>query len=312
VAKKDGPPTWSQAVDQFIAWMRVEEKSELTMRNYSDDLRVFASWYEAKNQEPPRLAQLTKGELVEWKHNLDKERKLAPQTVNRKLAAAGSFLKWAKSEELCQAIGTPKKMRCGRQPPKWLERNDKNALLRAVKNAGKPHHLDMVTLLLNTGLRVSELASLKWTEVKMTERKGTIEVEGKGRKQRIIPLNPDAINALKGLGWKDHKGKDRCVIDVTVRGIQFIVEKYGRRAELDELTVHMLRHTFAHDLLTSGVALNVVSEILGHESIVTTALYVAASEKEMKAAVDRISAEADDPDDEPDTPPVRPNRRRRR
>jgi len=229
------------------------------------------------------------------------------------LAAAGSFLKWAKSEELCQAIGTPKKMRAARQPPKWLERNDKNASLRAVKNAGKPHHLHMATLLLNTGLRVSELAALKWTRVEMSERKGKIEVEGKGRKQRKIHLNADALNALKGLGWKEQKGKDRHVImsqhgPMTVRGIQFVVEHYGRLAELDELTVHMLRHTFAHDLLVAGNPINYVQEMLGHESPVTTALYLLPSERELAAAVNRISVEAGDPDD--DAPDRRQPRRR--
>ena len=168
----------------------------------------------------------------------------------------------------------------------------------------------MVTLLLNTGMRVSELADLKWTKVKMTARTGEIEVTGKGGKVRTIDLNPDAMKALKAMGWEQHKGTDDLVYPVSVRGIQWTIERYGRKAELGKLTVHMLRHTFAHDLLVSGTPLNVVQEMLGHESPATTVLYLTPSKKERREAVGRIARKDDD--DLDDDPPADPPRRRRR
>jgi site-specific recombinase XerD len=199
-------------------------------------------------------------------------------------------------------------MRCGRQPPKWLTKNEKNALLREAKDIrNPPAHHHMVVLLLSTGLRVAELAALKWPKVKMSDRKGSIEVTGKGRKQRTLRLNADALNALKGLNWKDRGKKDWCVVDLSVRGIQFVVEKLGKRAGL-HLSVHMLRHTFAHDMLAAGVPLNQVQEMLGHESPVTTALYLLPSEEELAASVGRISLDGDEP--EPETPPPRRKGRR--
>jgi site-specific recombinase XerD len=297
--------TWDEAVDCFVAWMRVEEKSPSTVRCYSDDLQAFADWCESATGTGPKLSQLGKSDLVEWKQSLV-ALKRAPATVNRKLAAVASFLRWARNEGLCDPIGSPKKMRCGRQPPKWLTKNEKHAFLRTVEKAGKRHHLEMVTLVLNTGLRVSEMAGLKWYMVKMKERKGTIEVEGKGRKQRTISLNSDAMNALRGLGWREYKDKDRLVFPMTVRGIQFIITKYGRRAELD-LSAHMLRHTFAHDMLAAGNPLTHVQEMMGHESPVTTALYLTASAEELAAAVERISLEGEEPD-EPEPP--KPRKRR--
>jgi site-specific recombinase XerD len=314
----DQSKNWDEAIDEFIAWMPGEERSPLTIQNYTDDLDQFTSWHRAAKGEAPRLDRLSKADLVEWKQSLvarkathaKDNRTLAAATVNRKLAAVGAFLKWASLEKrYCQPIGRPKKERTGRQPPKWLIRNEKNLLLRTVEDGGKVDHYAMVTLLLNTGLRVSELAKLKWSKVIMGERKGKIEVEGKGRMRRTIPLNSDALKALKTLGWKTEKGKDSLVFPVTIRGIQFLVENYGKKAGL-ELSVHQLRHTFAHDLLTSvpPTPLNQVQEMLGHASPVTTMLYLLPSEAELAATVERITI---DPDDAPPPAAGRQSRRRR-
>ena len=96
---------------------------------------------------------------------------------------------------------------------------------------------------------------------------------------------------------------------MSVRGIQYVVEHYGPKAGLDHLTVHMLRHTFAHDLLNTKppTPLHIVRDILGHESINTTTIYTTPSKDERQEAVDRLSIEASDPDD--DEPPSRRSRR---
>ena len=315
MTKTMNPPTWAQATERFAAQMREDEKSALTIRNYTDDLNFFGTWHQDQRHEAPDLARLTKGELLEWKTHLVEARKLKPQTVNRKLSAVASFLKWAQSEDLVRPVGIPKKVRRTKQPPKWLERNERNALYRAIESSGNHLHLAIVTILLHTGLRVSELAALKWSKITLSARKGEMEIEGKGKKQREIPLDPDARKALVSLGYEKYRRQDRHVIQsqsgpMTVRGIQYIVERYGPRAGLADLTVHMLRHTYAHDLLSSGVPLHVVSDLMGHESINTTAGYVTPSKAERQAAVDRLSIESSEPDE--DEPPPRPTRRGRR
>ena len=215
----------------------------------------------------------------------------------------------------CPAHRDTQEGECKKQPHKWLERNEKNALCRAVESSGNHLHLAIVTILLHTGLRVSELAALMWSKITISERKGVMTVEGKGKKQRDIPLDPDARKALNSLGYGKHRGQDRNVIEstkgpMTIRGIQFIVEHYGPRAGLNKLTVHMLRHTFAHDLIVSGVPINVVSDLLGHESLDTTRDYIIPSEAERQAAVDRLSLESTESDD--DEPQPQPARRGRR
>lgn len=313
MAKNTNPPTWAQAIEKFIVQMREDEKSNLTIRNYTDDLKFFATWHQEQKHEAPDLARLSKGELLEWKQTLIETMK--PQTVNRKLSAIASFLKWAQAEELAGPVGIPKKMRRTKQPPKWLERNERNALYREVKDSGNRLHLAIVTILLHTGLRVSELAALTWSKVTLSARKGDMEVEGKGRKQRTIELGPDAREALVSLGYEKYRGQDRHVIQsqsgpMTIRGIQYIVERYGPRAGLPDLTVHMLRHTFAHDFLAAGGSLVVLSDLMGHESINTTAGYVTPSKAERQAAVDRLSIESSEPTEE-ETPRRAPRRSRR-
>ena len=118
---------------------------------------------------------------------------------------------WAQREGVTRSIGIPKKQRVEKQPPRWLTRNEKNALLRAVENSENELHLHIVTILLNTGLRVSELAALKWSQIKQSERKGELNVEGKGRKKRTIELNVAARGALSSLGYeKSPRPRTQC------------------------------------------------------------------------------------------------------
>jgi site-specific recombinase XerD len=302
MANKPSSPTWSDAVEKYAAYLREDRKSSLTTRNYTDDVHFFGAWYRSQRDQAPDLGRLTKGDLSEWTEHMIDARQMAPQTVNRKLSAIASFLKWAQSEGLSRPIGIPKKERIEKLAPKWLERNERNALLREVEDSGNQLHIDIVTVLLNTGLRVSELAALKWTKITQSERKGEMKVEGKGRKKRTIELNLKARAAFTSLGYARYRGQDRHVIQsqhgpMTVRGIQYVVEHYGPKAELDHLTVHMLRHTFAHDLIVAGVPLHIVRDILGHESINTTTNYVTPSAAERQAAVEKLSSESSEADD---------------
>jgi site-specific recombinase XerD len=161
---------------------------------------------------------------------------------------------------------------------------------------------------LHTGLRVSELAALKWKKVQVSERKGEMDIEGKGKKHRVVQLNKDARAALMMLGYDQHQGKDRHVVQsskgpMTIRGIQYIVQYYGKRAGLKDLSVHSLRHTLAHDLLAARVEVHFVSDMLGHESTATTAHYLTPSKPELRAKVEMIATERDEPEDyEPSRP----------
>jgi integrase/recombinase XerC len=219
---------------------------------------------------------------------------LAPQSVNRRLAAVRSFLRWAQTHDIAKPIATPKTLRQEPPKPRWLNRREELALLRAVERAEHSRDEAVIKLLLATGLRVSELASLTWKQIEISDRKGSVTVTGKGRKQRTIPLNVEARKALLALGSPQHYGTTRPVLNgqrgrLTVRGIQIAVERYRDAAKLPGLTAHVLRHTFCRRLAERGIRLEVIATLAGHESIETTRRYIEPGREDLAAAVETLA-----------------------
>src|SRR6187399_540837 len=113
-------PGWPESIDRFAAHLESEERSEHTRRNYREDLAAFAAWFREHYKEEPRLGDLAAAELREWKSHLRETRKLEPATVNRKLAALRSFLRWAESAGLAAEVAAPRSIRQVRPAPRWL------------------------------------------------------------------------------------------------------------------------------------------------------------------------------------------------
>jgi integrase/recombinase XerC len=115
--------------------------------------------------------------------------------------------------------------------PRWLDRREQNALLRAAERAGEPRDLAVVRLLLNTGLRVQELCALTWKDVAVSERKGSLTVRhGKGRKHRQVPLNHNARAVLAALGHPQHAGQEAVILQgqrgpKAPRGVQALLAR---------------------------------------------------------------------------------------
>ena len=261
------PPTWSDRVDQFVAYLRDEERSEHTRRNYRDDLLAFAAWYRQGNaEEEPELHRLGKRDFLDWKEHVEKQGRkdregnihaAALATVNRKLAAVRSFVRWAQELGLASPFDPPKpRKRHGQRKPKSLEPEERKALLKAVEARHDTRDILLIRIGLEAGLRVSEMAALLWSDVKISERKGEMRVEGKGNKERTVNLTKTLRHAFLEHGYQRHRGKDRPVLEgqrggLSVRGLQDIVERLaritrvGKRVGLDGCTAHTLRHTCA-------------------------------------------------------------------
>jgi site-specific recombinase XerD len=286
--------TWANRIDEFARYLAEQERSGLTLANYHDDLGAFAVWHENHYAEPPKLDDLGATEIREWKAHL-LGRQLKPQTVNRKLSAMRSFIRWGSSRGLCRSVQTPKTVRQEVPKPRWMNRKEELALLRAVDRAGDDRDSAIIKLFLNVGFRVSELASLKWAAVRITDRKGRVEIVGKGRKHRTVPLNADAREAFIGLGYEKNEGLDTEVLrgqrgPLTPRGAQFIVERHAAAAKLPEVSCHVLRHTFCRRLAEANVRLEVIAALAGHESIQTTRQYVEPGQEDLRAAVDSLGS----------------------
>jgi site-specific recombinase XerD len=144
-------------------------------------------------------------------------------------------------------------------------------------------------------LRVAELAALRWTDLEIRDRSGKLTVRrGKGRKQRTIPLNVEARNALIELRELRGKGKAPAVLQgqrgpLTERGIQATLARYAGDAKLEDLSPHVLRHIWCKNLADAGVRLEVIAALAGHESLETTRRYVEPGQDDLAAAVERIA-----------------------
>jgi site-specific recombinase XerD len=295
------PADWTEALARFDAWLVEHERSDHTREDYREDLLAFASWYESKYQEKPMFALLQPAELREWKTHMIEDRKYQPATANRKLAALSSFLRWAEREGHAPEVRTPRQVRRVQPPPRWLDVREQRALLRAAGRHGGSREAAMIRLLMHTGLRVEEACDLTWESIEIRERSGKVTVVGKGRKQRSIPLNSEARAALDELRQCLRRGLESRTGPVlhgqrgplTPRGVQSILAKLRKHCGLPELSPHALRHTFGHNLAVAGTPIQVIADLMGHESLETTRRYVQPGQDDLAAAVERLAGGED-------------------
>jgi integrase/recombinase XerC len=283
------------------------DRSPATVRGYLTDLSVFIRWLEG--QGTSTLETLTAADIRFYRQHLI-ENSAAPQTVNRKLAAIAAFGNWAAQAGLLPANPAINIKSVGTVPqaPKWLDKKQRTNLIQAVRDDLQGARLRyprlwvlrlrdavVVTLLLNTGLRVSELCNLKTSDLLLTERKATLTVRaGKGTKQRVLPINRDARQMLEQWLAVRPQIKDDALFvgqreeKLQVRSVQCAVSRLAKLAGLPDVTPHTCRHSFAKSLIDSGVTMEKVATLLGHESLDTTRLYVTPGEKDLEQAVEKL------------------------
>lgn len=287
------PTRWAEVLNQFLDSLVKAEKSPLTVRNYRRELRAFADWYQSTYGEGPCLRDLVADDLREYKDQL-RTRKLQPATVNLALAALRALLKWAGETALrTTPIRAPKTVKQVRRTPRWLTKVQERKLLKQVRHGGDAHHLGLVEAFLVFGLRISEMASLEWSDITMGRTAAVLRVRrGKGAKERELPFlgNQRARDALLALGWKEHgKDKGRRILQgqrgpLSASGLKQLLTPYGRAADIDDFSAHVLRHTCAKRMLDAGAQLPAVARWLGHESLNTTMLYTLPSQEDLARA----------------------------
>ncbi len=289
----------------FTEHLKSLDRSPATVRGYLTDLNVFSRWLEKD------LTALTAADVREYRSSL-LEAGSAAQTVNRKLAAIAAFGSWAAQAGLLP--GNPalniKSVETVPLAPRWLDKKQRRDFIQAVNADLQTARLRYprlwllrlrdavsVILLLNTGLRISELCHLKVGDLLLTERKSSLTVRaGKGTKQRVVPLNKDARQMLdQWLAVRPQIPGDALFTGqrgepMQPRSIQNAVTRYAEQASLPDVTCHVCRHTFAKSLIDNGVTLEKVAALLGHESLDTTRLYVTPGERDLEQAVAGLSA----------------------
>ena len=288
-------PDASQAtIDRFIDALWIEDGlAPNTLAAYRRDLEALAGWLAAKPAAPSRrpakpICALTRARAMPATRTT---------SANRRLTVFKRFFRWALREHLVAADPTLK-LSAARQPlrvPKTLSEAQVEALLAAPDTDTPLGARDraMLELMYGSGLRVSELVTLRTVQVSLVD--DALRVSGKGSKERLLPFGDEAhawlSHYLGGSRAAILNGQASDALFVTSRGGPMtrqmfwkIIRKHAHGAGITvPLSPHTLRHAFATHLLNHGADLRAVQMLLGHADISTTTIYTHVARERLKA-----------------------------
>ena len=298
--RKEEFSTLPKLVQQYLVYIEaIKGHSEKSVLEYASDLRTFFRYI-------VKLKGLYSFDTEDEKIDLSPIDLNFIQSVN--LEDAYQFMIYCKNVRqnnettrarrvicirrfyayLTDNLGTKKSL------PNYLSLEEAEKLLSVIDGKYKERDYAMITLFLNCGMRLSELVSIDYNDIKAD---GTLVITGKGNKERTVYLNQACINAVTTyMKVRPHDGvKDRALFlssrnqRISNRSVQHIVEEYLKKAGLGDrgLSVHKLRHTAATLMYQHGnVDVLLLKEILGHENLSTTEIYTHISNDATKKAVD--------------------------
>jgi site-specific recombinase XerD len=291
-------------IKDFLDYLRVEKgSSPLTLRNYNHYLGRFSQWLEAKGSHKT-LSDINQDMVHRYRIFLSNLSNYKGEPISRKTQsyhaiAIRSFLKWLIKNDY--KVMSPDKIDLPKIPEKdvtYLTGEQVDRLLNAPSLSTITGKRDKAILevLFSTGLRVSELVKLD--RDKLDSEKREFGIVGKGGRGRIVFLSRRAAEWVNKylLARADHyaplfirhKGKFNLSMTdkqmrLTPRSIQRMVKKYGRKVKLPvNVTPHVLRHSFATDLLIAGADIRSVQEMLGHKNIATTQIYTHVTNRQLR------------------------------
>ncbi|MGD0523303.1 MAG: tyrosine-type recombinase/integrase [Candidatus Microgenomates bacterium] len=289
---------------QFLEYLQVEKGSSLlTIRNYRHYLARFMAWMQ-RNGIRQDLADINQDVVRQYRVFLtslkgEKTDTMARRTQGYHVIALRSFLKYLIKNDY--EVMSPEKIDLPKledRQVKFLSGDQVDRLLNSPSLSTIQGKRDKAILevLFSTGLRVSELTKLDRDKIDLDRRE--FGIIGKGGRARVVFLSTRAADWLKKYlaerldHYKPlfirHKGKmDVATPDekmrLTCRSVQRLIHKYAHKIKLPiEVTPHVLRHSFATDLLMAGADLRSVQEMLGHKNISTTQIYTHVTNKQLK------------------------------
>jgi integrase/recombinase XerD len=285
---------WQQALKDYQNYLHIERGlSENTISNYSLDVKKLMGWL-VTNQIQVSPVQIDENQVQEFIYQLAKT--VNPRTQTRVISGLKGFFNYLIFEDYrktnpLELIESPK---TGRKLPDTLSQREIDAIINAVdlSTAQGERNRAILETLYSCGLRVSELTNLKISDLFFDE--GFIQVTGKGNKQRFVPIakvtmkyiliyinqirvHENIIREHQDILFLNRRGKKltRAMIFTIIKQL---AEKAGVRKTISP---HTFRHSFATHLLENGADLRAIQQMLGHESITTTEIYMHVDRKHL-------------------------------
>lgn len=260
------------------------------------------------------VSDYTRGSILGFLNWLEEERHNSPATRNYRLAAMKGFVHYLKyefpdyMEEYQKILEIPLK-KTEQKEISYMKTDGVELLVSQIdinKTNGLRDYV-IILLLYTTGIRVSELICIKVKDLSLTEPY-TIKIHGKGNKGRYVPLMktslPHIRKYLSFMGYDTESRYDEFLFknhmnsQFTRQGINYVLKKYGMKAREkddslvpEDLTAHKMRHTTAMELLSSGVDLMYIRDLLGHSSVTVTEVYARTDAKLKRKAIEAASKE---------------------
>ncbi|MHB8600215.1 MAG: tyrosine-type recombinase/integrase [Ktedonobacteraceae bacterium] len=318
--------TPQQLFEQWRQYLQEKDRSAGTVRKYTQAVASFCAWYEQEEHAPLTLSALTPIALIGYRNALQHDQHKSTNTVNLHISALRAWCGWMTEQSYVAADpaahiklvgGEASSSRTG------LKSTQINALLRQAQvSRDKERNYTIVQVLLQTGIRLNECATLTFEDITFGERSGLLRVRaGKGNKSRSIPLNASAREAIAAyvaprLGieklslkavtarwpkpkspqsfeplWLSQKGG---MLTTSAMG-QMIAELVKAAGELvpQKTSAHTLRHTFARSYLSQypGDVVGLAT-LLGHSSLDTTRLYSQPEVSQLAIRVEQLNINA--------------------
>lgn len=265
-------------VEDYLLFLKTEKKlGDNTINSYMLDLEDFFKTFNGS------IESCTKKDILTYISSING---LEVSTVNRHISSLKSFFNYLVDESIIKVspMEEVSSLKKAKKLPKYLSISEVDKLLNIPLNSEFDYrNKAMLELMYATGLRVSELVSIEYSNIDFEN--SIIRINGKGKKERIIPLGEVASYYLK-VYLNDYRSKllkrntyNQVFLNnhgkpITRQGFNYILENIRELTGITkEITPHVLRHSFATHLLEGGADIRSIQEMLGHENISTTNIY---------------------------------------
>lgn len=289
-------------LDKFIEELKRQGKSNNTISAYQTDIKQFLKWL--SDTIGADTTTITEIDVKQYVQYLNINKKQSTNTINRKVKSIVQYAKYLNNTDISNIkIETKdvKQKSVDDTEVKIIDKQELYKLKRTIYASNNKRDICIFEIMINTGVRCSELISIELDDIYLTERNGSnnysyINIRnGKGNKNRKINLNSAVVKAIKDYLEVRPTTKDSKLLigqrgALTRISINKMLDGYCRDAHIDTVNPHMFRHTCFSTMVKNGVDIKTVAEIAGHSSTdITYKYYVNSNTEDKQNAVDILN-----------------------